>query len=72
MVIYLIVVLQSASGAYDFKANLSLLKLYQFHPHHFNTELTTFLLLKSLMNLPSTDFLLLKCVLPQEYVSFYL
>ena len=63
--------LQCASGAYDFRANLSLLKLYQFHPHHFDAELAILLLLKSLMNLPSTDFLLLKCVLPQDYVSFY-
>ncbi|XP_065915523.1 eukaryotic translation initiation factor 3 subunit K-like [Dysidea avara] len=58
---------QSASGVYDFEANLSLLKLYQFHPHHFDAELTILILLKALMNLPATDFVLLKCVLPQDY-----
>lgn len=63
------VVFQTEAGYYDFEANLSLLKIYQFRPSTVNKDASVQLLLKALTQLPSTDFVTLKCVLPQALVS---
>ena len=59
---------QCDHGSYDFEANLALLKLYQFRPSCSKTDIAVRLLLKSLMQLPATDFVILRCVLPQSLV----
>ena len=53
---------------YDFEAALALLKLYQFRPSTVNREMAIKLLLKSLMQLPCTGFVILRCVLQQTMV----
>ena len=60
---------QSKGDCYDFEANLALLKLYQFRPSCVNQEVAGQILLKSLTQLPSTDFIMLKCVLAQSLVN---
>ena len=45
------------------EANLAVLKLYQFNPHLMNLDITYLILLKSLTNLPHTDFVLAKYLL---------
>lgn len=57
---------QVESNEYDFEANLTLMKLYQFQPSRSNAGVATQILVKALTNLPKTDFILLKCVLPQN------
>ena len=42
---------------------------YQFQPGRINTTVALQVLLKSLTNLPKTDFVMLKCVLAQDLVS---
>ena len=42
---------------------------YQFQPGRINTAVALQLLLKALTNLPKTDFIMLKSVLPQDLVS---
>ncbi|KAL1515425.1 hypothetical protein AB1Y20_002051 [Prymnesium parvum] len=49
---------QCASGTYDLEGNLATLKLYQFHPEKTNSGIVARILLKALMNLPMTDYLL--------------
>ena len=58
--------LQARERGYDLEANLALLKLYQFNPTHNNMSVVVQILLKSLTNLPHTDFVLCKCLLSQE------
>merc|ERR1719369_953319 len=58
--------LQARERGYDLEANLALLKLYQFNPTHTNMAVVVQILLKSLTNLPHTDFVLCKCLLSQE------
>ena len=58
--------LQAPEKGYDLEANLALLKLYQFNPTHINIAVVIQILLKSLTNLPHTDFVLCKCLLSQE------
>jgi hypothetical protein len=43
---------------------------YQFQPGRINVTVALQVLLKALINLPRTDFIMLKCVLPQDLVSF--
>merc|ERR1711915_713201 len=56
-------------GGYDLEANLALLKLYQFNPTYSNLGVIVQILLKSLTNLPHTDFVLCKCLLSQEVLE---
>ncbi|KAJ8929024.1 hypothetical protein NQ314_018335 [Rhamnusium bicolor] len=60
---------QSRENSYDLEANLAVLKLYQFNPHSFNTDITSQILLKALTNLPHTDFILCKCLLNEKQLS---
>merc|ERR1711874_519180 len=58
--------LQSREKGYDLEANLALLKLYQFNPTYYQTNVVVQILLKALSNLPHTDFVLCKCLISQE------
>ena len=61
--------LQAREKGYDLEANLALLKLYQFNPTHSNMKVVVQILLKSLTNLPHTDFVLCKCLLSQDLLE---
>lgn len=61
---------QVAEDTYDLEANLAILKLYQFNPTCFKTEYVVSILLKALANLPHTDFILCKCLIDPQLVSF--
>ena len=52
--------------------NLEIYIRYQFQPGRINMTVALQVLLKALTNLPRTDFIMLKCVLPQDLVSFIL
>ncbi|XP_071396126.1 eukaryotic translation initiation factor 3 subunit K isoform X3 [Centroberyx affinis] len=58
---------QAKENAYDLEANLAVLKLYQFNPAYFQTNVTSQILLKALTNLPHTDFTLCKCMIDQTH-----
>lgn len=60
---------QCAENVYDLEANLAVLKLYQFH-QNYNMKITSQILLKALTNFPHTDFILCKCLLSKDLVSF--
>ena len=60
---------QVAENGYDLEANLALLKLYQFNPNLLNMEYVAKVLLKSLANLPHSDFLLCKSLLSQDILD---
>jgi translation initiation factor 3 subunit K len=52
------VIHQVETASYDLEANLALLKLYQFNPEKTNNSIISQILIKAMMNLPNTDFLL--------------
>ncbi|KAK2182741.1 hypothetical protein NP493_339g02042 [Ridgeia piscesae] len=54
---------QAIENTYDLEANLAVLKLYQFNPTFFQTSVTGQILLKALMNMPHTDFVLCKALI---------
>lgn len=58
---------QARENSYDLEANLAVLKLYQFNPAYFQTQVTSQILLKALTNLPHTDFTLCKCMIDQTH-----
>eukprot|EP00118_Oscarella_pearsei_P025724 m.308658 g.308658 ORF g.308658 m.308658 type:complete len:233 (+) comp44461_c0_seq1:48-746(+) len=58
---------QAQTGSYNFKANLAVLKLYQFNPLLFKSEMASLILLKALTNLPHTDFQLCRSLLHDSY-----
>lgn len=60
---------QVDENGYDLEANLALLKLYQFNPTMLNMQYVCKVLLKSLANLPHSDFLLCKSLLSQEILD---
>ncbi len=60
---------QAEEEVYDFEANLALLKLYQFRPACINRDAAAQVLLKALTQMPTTDFVTLKCVLALNLVS---
>lgn len=62
--------IQASENMYDLEANLAVLKLYQFNPASFKKEVVVQILLKALTNLPHTDFVLCKCLIDQDKVSF--
>ena len=60
---------QLKDGTYDFNANKALLKLYQCQPENADVEAIAKILVLAMMNLPSTDFLVLSYLVPVRYVS---
>lgn len=60
---------QAKNNTYDLEANLAVLKLYQFNQHMLNIDITRTILLKSLTNLPHTDFVMAKCLLMPQQVK---
>lgn len=60
--------LQALENMYDLEANLSVLRLYQFGPNLYRSNIVNLILLKALTNLPHTDFVLCKCLLTQDRV----
>ena len=60
---------QAEERHYDFEANLTLMKLYQFEPNRINRRVAVQVLLKALVNMPKPDFTLLQSVLPADVVS---
>ncbi|GFG38211.1 hypothetical protein Cfor_03814 [Coptotermes formosanus] len=60
---------QSRENTYDLEANLAVLKLYQFNPHRYNSNITCQILLKALTNFPHTDFVLCKCLLSEKHLA---
>nr|CAG4648841.1 EOG090X0BWZ [Polyphemus pediculus] len=61
--------LQAKENTYDLEANLSVLRLYQFGPHLYRSNIVNLILLKALTNLPHTDFVLCKCLLTQDHLE---
>merc|ERR1712038_1801757 len=57
--------MQAFEQTYNLGANLAVLKLYQFNPLLFKETVTCQILLKALMNLPHTDFVLCKCLIAE-------
>ncbi|XP_065845144.1 eukaryotic translation initiation factor 3 subunit K-like [Oscarella lobularis] len=47
---------QAKTGVYNLKANLAVLKLYQFNPPLFKPEMVSLILLKAITNLPNPDY----------------
>ena len=62
--------MQAQENIYDLEANLSVLRLYQFGPNFYRSNIVNLILLKALTNLPHTDFVLCKCLLTQDRVRF--
>ncbi|KAL5008788.1 hypothetical protein ScPMuIL_014369 [Solemya velum] len=58
--------MQLRENTYDLEANLAVLKLYQFNPTHFQSNVAAQILAKALTNLPHTDFTLCKCLINSE------
>ena len=50
----------------DSSTNLAVLKLYQFYPDKYNPSTVSKILIKALMNLPSTDFLCALYLIPDR------
>merc|ERR1711915_743359 len=61
--------LQARDNGYDLEANLALLKLYQFNPSTYHSNIACQILMKALTNLPHTDFVLCKCLLGQDQME---
>lgn len=57
---------QVAQGFCDPDVNLAVLKLYQFYPDKYNAPTVSKILIKALMNLPSTDFLCSLYLIPER------
>jgi len=62
---------QVASKTYNLEANLALLKLYQFHTDKSNVKVISQILIKALMNMPNTDFLLASYLISEKNASIY-
>ncbi|RDD42614.1 Eukaryotic translation initiation factor 3 subunit K [Trichoplax sp. H2] len=58
---------QAQEGTYDVEANLAVLKLYQFNPSLFQSNIVSLILLKALTNLPSNDFSLCRCLMVESH-----
>lgn len=58
---------QVQSGAYDLRANLAVLKLYQFNPAYFQKHTVCQILLKALASIPSPDFSLCTSLIDQTH-----
>jgi translation initiation factor 3 subunit K len=60
---------QVEKNTFDLEANLALLKLYQFYPEKTNNYIISQILIKAMMNLPNTDFLLCMYLVSERSVS---
>jgi len=60
---------QCKDGSYDLDNNLAVLKLYQFHPEKSNSAVVARILVKALMHLPETDYLMCTYLIPEAVVS---
>jgi hypothetical protein len=60
---------QCSGGTYDLDENLMLLKLYQFFPEKATPAAVAKVLLKALMHLPETDFLLCTYLIPERIAT---
>jgi translation initiation factor 3 subunit K len=60
---------QCSGEGYDLDANLAVLKLYQFHPEQLKVPTVAKILVKALMNLPSTDYLACTYLLPERVLD---
>jgi len=57
---------QCKGRTYDLDCNLATLKLYQFHPDKSNAAVIAKILIKALMNLPHSDYLLCTYLVPES------
>ncbi|THD23220.1 Eukaryotic translation initiation factor 3 subunit K [Fasciola hepatica] len=60
---------QVSQGEYDFESNLVLLRLYQFYPEHYNSDITKLILLKALASSNPTDFTLCKYLIQLDHLD---
>lgn len=60
---------QCESGQYDLEANMAILKLFQFNPSQFSSEIVEKVLLKALTNLPHPDFILCELLIDSTKLS---
>jgi len=58
---------QVTKGTYHLEANLAVLKFYQFHPEKAQPLIIGNILIKALMNLPSTDFLMCTYLVAERF-----
>ena len=56
---------QLKTGSYDRRANQALLKIFQFHPDKLDPDVVARVLIKALMQLPDSDFLMCLYLVPQ-------
>jgi len=57
---------QIEKQTYNFESNLTVLKFYQFHPEKTERLIVGNILVKALMNLPSSDFALCMYLIPER------
>lgn len=60
---------QCKNNEYDLEANSAILKLYQFNPGLFKSEVVEKILLKALTNLPHPDFILCELLIDSSKLS---
>ena len=60
---------QCKGESYDLEVCLAVLKLYQFHPDQLKPPMVAKILIKALMNLPSTDFLTCTYLVPERVLD---
>lgn len=60
---------QCQNNQYDLEANSAILKLYQFNPTLFKSEVVEKILLKALTNLPHPDFILCELLIDSTKLS---
>jgi len=60
---------QCKNSTYDLDVCLAVLKLYQFHPEQLKVPTVAKILIKALMNLPSTDFLTCTYLVPERVLD---
>lgn len=60
---------QCENNQYDLEANSALLKLFQFNPHEFKSEIVEKILLKALTNLPHPDFILCQLLIDSSKLT---
>lgn len=60
---------QCKNNHYDLEANSAILKLYQFNPALFKSEVVEKILLKALTNLPHPDFILCELLIDSSKLS---
>lgn len=60
---------QCKKNEYDLEANQAILKLYQFNPYLFRSEIVEKILLKALTNLPHPDFILCELLIDSSRIN---